>query len=162
MNIKDYIKSQAFKGVLVGIFIAIVSLVIFQLGVVVGGHKASFACRFGDNFERNFKDPKGKFMQRSIPGGNNIPGGHGAAGKVISIALPLMVVSSPDNLEKTVVIGSDTQVREFRNSISVDSLKVGDFVIVLGNPNKEGQVDAKLIRLAPPPPDVYSGSVRIK
>src|SRR3990167_7011985 len=58
-----------------------------------------------------------------------------------------------DNFEKTVLVGTSTRVREFQDEINVGQLKVGDFVVVLGNPNEEGQVDAKLIRLMPPPPD---------
>jgi hypothetical protein len=154
MNIKDYIQSQSFKGVLVGIFIVIIALVIFQSGVAVGERKAVFAHRFGDNFERNFRNPQGEFMQLGMPGGMDMPGGHGAVGKIVSISLPLLVVAGPDNLEKTVVVGGDTEIREFRETITADKLEIGDFIIVLGVPNDEGQVDAKLIRLAPPPPDM--------
>jgi hypothetical protein len=154
MNIKNYIKSQSFKDVLIGILIAIIVLVIFQLGVAVGERKASFLCRFGDNFEKNFRDPKGKFMQQRIFGGINAPGAHGAVGKIVSIALPLVVVAGPDNFEKTVVVGIDTEIREFRNNIKANQLEVGDFIVVLGVPNSEGQIDAKLIRLTPPPLDV--------
>ena len=82
-----------------------------------------------------------------------MPGGHGAVGEIVSIALPQVVVAGPDNLEKTVLVGTSTRVREFQDEINVGQLKVGDFVVVLGNPNEEGQVDAKLIRLMPPPPD---------
>lgn len=159
MNIKEYIQSQSFRGILIGIFIAIIALVIFQSGVAVGERKASFAHRFGDNFERNFRDPRGGgFMQRGLPGGVNMPSGHGAVGEVVSIALPLVVVAGPDNLEKTVVVTDTTEIREFRDTISANELTVGDFIIVLGTPNDEGQVDAKLIRLAPPPPDMRAGN----
>ncbi len=153
MNIKEYIQSQSFKGILIGIFIVIIALIIFQSGVAVGERKASFAHRFGDNFERNFRDPRGgSFMQRGLSGGVNMPSGHGAVGEIVSIALPLVVVAGPDNLEKTVVVTDTTEIREFRDTIQANELSVGDFIIVLGTPNEEGQVDAKLIRLAPPPP----------
>jgi hypothetical protein len=152
MNIKNYIQSQSFKGVLIGIFIVIIALLIFQLGVVVGERKASFAHRFGDNFERNFRDPQGEgLMQRGIPLGGDMPSGHGAIGQIVSISLPLIVVAGPDNLEKTVVVADTTEIRKFRDTIQANKLAVGDFIIVLGTPNDEGQVDAKLIRLAPPP-----------
>ncbi|MFZ2253328.1 MAG: hypothetical protein WAW13_04135 [Minisyncoccia bacterium] len=155
MNIKEYIQSQSFKGVLVGICITVTVLVIFQAGIAVGERKASFAHRFSDNFERNFMGPQEEgFMERGFFEGANMPGGHGAAGKIVSISLPLVVVAGPDNLEKTVVITEGTEIREFRDSISSDQLHIGDFIVVLGIPNNEGQVDAKLIRLAPPPPDI--------
>ena len=157
MNLKEYIQSQSFKGVLIGIFIAIISLVIFQAGVSVGERKAAFAYRFGDNFERNFKDPQGRvFMPKVFPDGSDMPSGHGAVGKIVSVNLPLVVVASPDNLEKTIVITDTTEIRKFRDTLSVDQLSVDDFIVVLGTPNNQGQVDAKLIRLAPPPPDMRS------
>lgn len=155
MDIKEYIQSKIFRGILVGILITIILLIIFQAGVAVGERRASFAYRFGNNFEKNFRDPRGGgFMQEGFPGGANMPSGHGAVGKIVSIALPLVVVAGPDNLEKTVVIGDTTEIREFQETIKADELTVGDFIIVLGTPNDEGQVDAKLIRLAPPPKDM--------
>lgn len=149
MNTKEFIQSQSFKGILMGIFIAIIALIIFQTGVAVGERKASFAHRFGDNFERNFRDPQGGGFMRGFPGGADMPGGHGAAGEIVSINLPLVVVAGPDNLEKTVFISDTTEIREFRDTLKADQLSVGDFIIVLGTPNAEGQVEAKLIRLAP-------------
>jgi hypothetical protein len=120
--------------------------------MVAGYHKARFGARFGDNFERNFIGPRrGNFSGR-LPG-PGMPGGHGAVGEIISISLPQIVVAGPDNLEKTVLVGTSTMVREFRNEITADKLRVGDFIVVLGNPNDEGQIDAKLIRIMPPPPD---------
>ncbi|MFZ2522224.1 MAG: hypothetical protein WAX44_04565 [Minisyncoccia bacterium] len=152
MNIKNFIQSQSFRGILIGLGIAIVALVIFQTGVSVGFRKATFGHRLGDNFERNFKDPRGgNFGFPGMPGGMDMPSGHGAVGKIVSIALPLVVVAGPDNLEKTLIISEDTEIREFRDVITKDKLKVGNFIIVLGTPNDLGQIIAKLIRLAPAP-----------
>ena len=153
MNIKEYIQSQSFKGVIIGLCIAIMVLIIFQAGIAVGERRSSFAHRFGDNFERNFKDPRGGgFMPRGFSGGD-MPGGHGAVGEIISVTLPNIIVSGPDNLEKTVVVNDSTEIREFRNTLKASDLKVGEFIVVLGSPNDSGQVEAKLIRLVPPPPD---------
>ncbi|HBD24437.1 MAG: hypothetical protein A2566_01440 [Candidatus Zambryskibacteria bacterium RIFOXYD1_FULL_40_13] len=154
MNIKNFIQSRVFRGILIGLAIAVAILVIFQAGVFIGYRKATFGHHFGDNFERNFKDPKGmSFGFRGGPAGMGMPGGHGAAGKIVSIALPLIVVAGPDNLEKTLVIDEDTEIREFQNTITKDKLQVGDFIIVLGTPNEAGEIEAKLIRLAPVPQD---------
>lgn len=156
MNIKiqEYLQTQSFTGVLAGIFIMILILFIFQAGVALGERKASFAYHLGNNFERNFKDPQGGFfMPKGFSGVADMPGGHGAVGKIVSITLPLVVVAGPDNLEKTVVLTADTEVREFRTVIPASELTVGDFIVVLGTPNSEGQIEAKLIRLAPPPPN---------
>ena len=151
MNIKTFIQSHSFKGILIGLVIAIIALMLFQAGIAVGYRKATFGHRLGDNFERNFKDPRGGFTFKNIPGGMDMPSGYGAVGKIVSVALPLVVVAGPDNLEKTLVVNENTEIREFRNSITKDKLQVGNYIIVLGTPNDAGQIEAKLIRLAPAP-----------
>lgn len=152
MDFRDIHKSKTVRGVLIGLGVAVLVLVIFQVGMVAGYHKARFGARFGDNFERNFGGPRGGNFGGRLPG-PGMPGGHGAVGEIVSVSLPQIVVAGPDNLEKTVLVATSTMVREFRDEITADQLKVGDLVVVLGNPNDEGQVDAKLIRLMPPPPD---------
>ena len=151
MNIKEYIKSESFRGVLIGVVVVIVALVIFQAGMVIGGRKTSFACRFGENFERNFRDSRGGNFFR-MPGGpgGNIPSGHGAVGKIVSIALPNVVVADPDNLEKTLILGEKTLIRQFQKELKPSDLKVGDNIVTLGTPNENGQIEAQLIRLLPP------------
>ena len=54
-----------------------------------------------------------------------------------------------DNVEKSVLITDDTEIREFRNLIKPEDLKVNDLVIVIGSPNNTGEIQAKLIRLMP-------------
>ena len=152
MHFRDIHKSQKVRGILIGLGVAVLVLIIFQAGMVAGYHKARFGARFGDNFERNFVGPKGGNFGNRLPG-PGMPGGHGAVGEIVSIFLPQIVVVGPDNLEKIVLIGTSTMVREFRNEVTADKLKVGDFVVILGNPNEEGQIDAKLIRLMSSPPD---------
>jgi hypothetical protein len=152
MDFRDIHKSKTVRGVLIGLGVAVLVLVIFQAGMVAGYHKAKFGARFGDNFERNFVRNRGGDFSKRFPA-QGMPGGHGAVGEIVSITLPHIVVAGPDNLEKTVLVGTSTLVREFRDEITADKLKVGNFVVVLGNPNDEGQVDAKLIRIMPTPPD---------
>ncbi len=152
MNIKNITQSHSFRGILIGIGIVVAVLIIFQVGVSVGIRKATFGHRLGDNFERNFKDPRlGKFGFRNDSIGMNMLSGHGAVGKIVSIELPLVVVAGPDALEKTIVITKDTEIRQFRNVITKEDLVVGSYVVVLGTPNDVGQIDAKLVRLVPAP-----------
>ena len=152
MSWKEISQNKKFKVLVSIIFIFVIVLIIFQAGMYVGLRKAGFSARLGDNFERNFRDPRGGgFMPRGFPGGVGMPIGHGAVGEIVSIALPFVVVAGPDNLEKTLVVSTTTEIREFRNTIQANELAVGDFIIVLGTPNDEGQVNAKLIRLAPSP-----------
>ncbi len=152
MNLRDIHQSKTVRGIIIGLGIAVILLGIFKLGTIAGYHKAEFSGRFGDNFHRNFVDPRGGFFQNTLET-SPPPGGHGAVGEVVSIALPLIVVAGPDNLEKTVMIGEDTLIRQFRDNAAQSNIEVGNFIVVLGNPNEEGQIEAKLIRIVPPPPD---------
>jgi hypothetical protein len=156
-NIKEFTQSKSFQGILIGILISIVVLLIFQAGVMVGQHKAGFGDRMGEHFERNFVDmeryenlppPMAFGFGEMLP-----PGGHGAAGQVISVALPTFVIAGPDNLERTVVVNDETVIRQFRDEVNKENIETGRFVVVLGEPNDKGEIEAKLIRFLPPPPD---------
>jgi hypothetical protein len=58
-------------------------------------------------------------------------------------------VQDNDGTEKIVLIKDDTSIRSMRDDISKDRLKVDDFIVVIGSPNAQGQIEAKLIRLMP-------------
>ena len=155
-NIKKFKDKLDKFGIIRLLVILIVICAVFQAGIFVGYQKARFYSSMGNNY-RPFDDNRGpkpgyggfdNFLQDS-----NLPGGHGAVGKIVSINLPNIVVASVDNVEKTVNISNDTLIRKFKNTISANGLKVGDLVIALGNLSPDnGVVSARLIRLLPPPP----------
>ncbi len=113
----------------------------------VGYRKAAFGHGMGNSFERNFVEGRGPGVMLFSSPPIGIPGGHGAAGEIISISLPNIVVSTPDKLEITIVVNETTEIREFRETLKKEDLKVGERIVVLGVPNDEGQIEAKLIRL---------------
>lgn len=151
MNIQDIHKSKTVRVVLIGLGVAVLVLVIFQAGMVAGYRKARFAGNFNNNFERNFLGPRGGGMRSMM--NERLPGGHGAVGEIISINLPQLVVAGPDNLEKTVNIATTTLLRRYQDEISASDLQQGEFVVILGNPDGTGQIEAKLIRVMPTPPE---------
>lgn len=138
------------KIIKIGI-IAIAALIIFQAGQFVGLKRAEFSFRMADNYYNNF-DHRGMM---GFAGGNMMRGNftesHGASGKIIKINLPNLTVSTPDNFEKSIYISSSTIIREFRDSIDPSKLKVDDFVVAVGEPNNNGQIEAKFIRVMPRP-----------
>ena len=153
------------------LLLLIVFLIVFQTGIFVGYHKAMFYRSSGMNYYKSFKmrgseiDPFSKQGERSngqapeqygFNGLDNgaLPGGNGAVGKIVSINLPTIVISSPDNTEKTIKISDDTVIRKFRETVSSKDLKVGQFIISFGdiNDSDKGVISAKLVRLLPPPP----------
>lgn len=153
MDLKNIHESKVMRGVLAGIGVSIIALLIFQAGQVTGYRKARFVGNFGNNFEKNFIDPRGGKMKAMLEGGG--PSGHGAVGEIMAVNLPRLVVVGSDNIEKTVVLSTSTRVHQFREEVGEDQLKIGSFVVVLGSPNNEGQIEAKLIRLLPAPNDEF-------
>ncbi|MFA6476074.1 MAG: hypothetical protein WCV68_01515 [Candidatus Paceibacterota bacterium] len=149
-KIKNLWQSKFFKGSIWTLVTIIAVLVVFQAGRFVGFHQASFSYRMGDNYYRAFEGgPREGGMMKGNPFGD-LPGGHGAVGKVIKVNLPNIVISTPDNLEKTVFLGENTSIRRFRDNASSSEIKVGDMVVVIGEPNQDSVIEANLIRLLPP------------
>jgi len=144
-------KSEKFNKVIAVIGIAAAVLVIFQAGVWFGYRKAAFSFRGGESFYRGFGGRGGHFAP-GLPHGD-FPDANGSVGQIIKISLPTIMVTGQDKVEKTVLIKSDTIIRQFRDTLKPEDLKVDDNVVVIGSPNDQGQIEAKLIRLMPLPPD---------
>lgn len=151
MNFKEIIQSKAFRKILYGIGALIIAMLIFHAGVFVGYHKAAFSYRYGDNYYKTFGEPRGH-MPRGF-GRDNFSDTHGAIGKIIKINLPTLIISDKNNIEKIILIKDDTQINRFRETLKPTDLKIDDFVVVIGTPNNQSQVEAKLIRLMPTPPE---------
>ncbi len=142
------------KNTLVLLCALVILLVVFQAGILVGYHKADFSKRLGNNYYRTF-DMRGNEMGMSDRSpismmGMNIPGGHGAIGKVIEINLPTFVVATPENIEKVIRVNDDSEVRRFKAAISPSEIKINDVVVIVGNPNDKAEIEARLIRIMTP------------
>ncbi len=161
MNIKEFSQSKTFKKILYGMGVVIVALLIFQGGVLVGYHKAGFSYRLGDNYHRMFGGERDKTLLGMYRG--DFTDAHGSVGKIIKINLPTFVLEGQDGVEKIISINDDTVIRQFRETIKPTDLKVNDFVVVIGSPNTQGQIESRLIRLMPPMPDfTISSSTKTK
>lgn len=152
-NIKSFAESKNFKKLIYAIGIVFSIFLIFQLGMIAGFRKASFRNDWGNNYERNF----GSMRKAPFFMGDNLkdlPNAHGAIGKIIKIEFPNIVVLDKDQIEKVVVIKDDTNILERRDKITENSLAIDQFIIVIGNPNNQGQIEAKLIRIIPSPEEI--------
>lgn len=145
------LQSATFRKTLYVIGVAIIALVIFQAGMFVGERRAAFSYRFGDNYFRNFGEHEGGGGRMGMEG--RFPESHGAMGKVLSISPPTLMVLGRDNVEKIILINDKTTIKHFRNDATLADLKVDDFIVVIGSPNDASQIEAKLIRILPPPPE---------
>ena len=144
-HIKKFFESTVFLKILCGIGIVVIAFIIFYAGVTVGFHKATFGRAWAENYERNF----GFGPDHSLSAINNFPNADGAIGKIIKIELPTIIVQDKDNTEKVISTTTTTQIQEMKSNITTNDLKLGDFVVVIGTPNAQGQIEAKFIRVMP-------------
>lgn len=144
-DIKIVFESKVAFRILVGVGIVLVTFLIFSAGITVGFHKASFGRAWGENYERNF----GMMPNRQMFGRDNFPNASGAIGKIIKIELPNIIVQGKDNTEKVVLIKDDTKIQEMMSVVKTSDLAVDDYVVIIGSPNVQGQIEAKLIRIMP-------------
>ena len=143
----EFFDSKISIKILYGIGTIIILVLIFSLGISVGFHKASFGRAWGDNYERNF----GMIPGRPGFGKDNFPNAHGAIGKIIKIELPTIVVQDKNNTEKVIILKNDTKIEKMMQEIKTNELAIDDFIIVIGSPNDQGQIEAKLVRIMPAP-----------
>lgn len=119
----------------------------FLLGLNVGYHKASFAHGWSEHYEKNLglerPDSFGGMMR------GRLPAPHGSLGTVLSINLPNIVIEDRDGTEKNILIASTTLIKRGMENASSSSIAINNTIIVLGNPNQEGQIEARLIRILP-------------
>jgi hypothetical protein len=147
---KKTAESKIFKIILWGILGFIVLLIVFKAGMAVGFKKASFSYKWGENYHRNFGGPKKGFLEDFS--GRDFLEGYGTFGQIIKIDDLTLVIDGRGDMEKIILIKEDTVIKRFRDNIKLSDLKVDDYVTVIGEPNEEGQIQAKLIRLSPPRP----------
>lgn len=151
MELKSFIESRSMGKVVLVIIILAIAFAIFQAGIFVGFHKASFLFNYGDNYYRNFGGPNFRNGNGNGMGGRIIidKGGHGVIGKIIKIELDKVFVLGNDNIEKIINISSTTKIFERRDQIKFSDLKVDQNIVTIGNPDASGQINATLIRVMP-------------
>lgn len=150
MDINKFFQSKLFKWIICGILSLIVLLFVFKIGMFVGSKRADFAFRWGENYHKNFAGPRGGFFNEFS--GKDFIDAHGIFGQIIKIDGQTIVIEGQDNVEKIILVKEDTTIRSLRDNIKLSDLKVNDYIVVIGDPNDAGQIEAKLIRVVPPPP----------
>ncbi len=150
MNIDKFFQSKIFKGFILGVAIFFLILFIFKVGEIVGAKKADFSCRWSDNYHRNFGGPRAGFLKGF--GDKDFIEANGTVGQVIKQASSTLVIKGRGEIEKVILINSDTTIKSLEKTIQAGDLKVDDMVVVIGEPNNSGQIEAKLIRVMPKPP----------
>lgn len=158
MDFNKFFQSKSFKIIIWVIIGLAVFCFIFNIGMFIGFRKASFSYKWGENYHRNFAGPRQGFLRdfgRDF-GGQDFIESHGVIGQIIKIEDSELVIKGPNDVEKVVLVKDKTVINRFRETIKVSDLKVDDQIVVIGEPNEAGQIEAKLIRLLPPPPPMPS------
>lgn len=154
MDFNKLFQSKTLKLVILIIAILIFALLIFRLGVMVGFEKANFSYKWGENYHNNFAGPKHGFManmQNNDFENRDFVDSHGTFGQIMKIDNSNIILKSKDNLEKNILVKNDTSIMRFRDSIKVSDLKISDYIVVIGDSNNSGQIEARLIRIMPDP-----------
>ncbi|MDD3101950.1 MAG: hypothetical protein PHE59_02290 [Patescibacteria group bacterium] len=149
IDFNKFFRSKSFKIITLIIIGVIVFLLIFNLGMIIGFRKANFSYKWGENYHQNFAGPRGGFFRDF--GGRDFIEPHGVFGQIIKIEDSTLIIKSPDNVEKTVIAKDDTVIERFRETIKLTDLKIDDQIVVIGEPNTSGQIEAKFIRIMPQP-----------
>ncbi len=153
-KLSQCVQSKKFMVVIAGLVCLAVLVGTFSLGVFVGYHKARFSYAWGENYHRNFGGPKGGLFQDFS--GKEFIDAHGTYGQVMKIdpsassgQAATLVVKGRDSVEKIVVVKDDTSIMYLKNAVKTTDLKVGDNIVVIGEPNAQGQIEATFIRFLP-------------
>ena len=158
MSTNNILESKLFKAIVLSMAALIILVFVFGLGVFVGTKKADFSFRWADQYHRNFAGPQGGFFNDMA--GRQFIDANGVFGEIIKIDGQTLTIKGGDNVEKIVLVGDEATVVFQKKNIKLSELKVGDEVIVIGEPDDNGQIHAKLIRVLPLPPVSLRTDVR--
>ncbi len=145
----NILKSKWFRYAAIGVGEVIILLLVFKLGMVVGTQKSDFERDWAQNYGRFFGEPRRGFFPGLTENDSMNPFGN--AGSVLSINGNMVVVKSNNNVEKIVLVGTSTVVREGGSDIDLSAVKIGDPIVVIGSPNASGQIEARFVRIFPAP-----------
>jgi hypothetical protein len=135
MNIANIIRSKGFLGVIVGLFAVSALMGTFGLGEFVGSRKAQFSYAWSQHYDQNFGGP--------------LMDVHGMAGTVMKIDGNELIINGRDQREKIVLVDPLTTVQSFRQGPDAQIVRINDHIVVIGDPNAQGQIVAKFIRILP-------------
>jgi hypothetical protein len=126
----------------------IILFVVFGLGIAVGYDRAGFAAGFEKNYSHMFygASPGGMVGLVAPP----MPGAiHGVVGTVIDLGTSTISVEDQENNEQSVEVPAGTVIRQGNSNIVIGAIEIGDQLTVIGDPNEQGQVVARFIRIFP-------------
>lgn len=155
INFNKFFNSKKFRAAIIVVASFAVLLFVFKVGVFVGYKKAQFSYRWGENYQRNFAGPRRGFLgdiKRGF-GDKDFINAHGTFGEIIKIDTAtsseksILIVKGKDDAEKTIIVSNKTIIVKGRDAVKIDDIKVDAIIAVIGSPNEQGQIEARLIRV---------------
>jgi len=136
--------SRTFKIAVVVLTELLILTAVFSLGVSIGFRKAGFTYSWGQNYSANFG---GRGFMPLSPNSGQLFNSHGLDGTILNISKNIVVIKDEDSTEKSLIISPQTAIRFNFQSLNMADLKTGEEIVVIGEPNPQGQIEAKLIRV---------------
>ncbi len=136
---------KVLKPIILTIAALLALAIVFRIGMFVGYRKAMYSYDWGDNYHRMFGGPKRGFFGEFE--GRGFMDAHGIFGTVLKIDGNTMVIQDKDETEKDVLVGTSTSIRKGNDAVALTNVSSTDRVVIIGAPNPQGQIDAKLIRV---------------
>lgn len=150
MDIKlHHVKKYAFPLIVVALIWLVFVLLVFRLGFNIGLHKGAFACKWSENYHRNFGGPPNGAMM--IDQDSSMPS-HGVFGRVIGAATDTLIIKQNDGVEISVVATPNTIIELLHQRVPLSEVHLYETVVVIGEPNDKGQISASFIRIMPSRP----------
>ncbi|MEJ0021202.1 MAG: DUF5666 domain-containing protein [Candidatus Doudnabacteria bacterium] len=150
MTFEEFLKSKNFKTGFAAVVALIILIIVFASGMFVGLEKARFSYNWGTNYYPNFAGRPG-------PGGpfhldRDFMNAHGPDGQIIKIDGNTITIKGRNGVEQNIIVDAQTAIKNNQANLKITDLKVNDNIVVIGSPDDEGQVLAKLIRVMPQAP----------
>ncbi len=127
-------RDKVIKGIAIGTVAALIMILIFIIGIKIGRHG-----RFLPFW------PERSFYPQNMSHGQKV-NRHGLVGTIDSVGDKTLIIKPRIGDQKTVFVDDNTAFRQDWASINFSDLKVGQRIIVLGNP-RDNAIDARAIRV---------------
>lgn len=147
---EDFWRKKTTRIIVISFLSTIVVIFVFGLGVFVGIQRANFSFQWAEDYHHNFAGPQQGFFGNFMNPGNEFTNSNGSFGKIITIGNQMITVKDTNNVEKNILIDSKTSIIFQRKNIKLSDLQEGDNVVIIGDPNSSGEIQAELIRVMPP------------
>jgi len=158
METEKLFQSKLFKGIILGGALFLLVMLIFCVGIFVGAERANFSFAWAADYHRNFGGPESGFIGQMLS--QNYIGANGVFGQIIKSDSTVpgqtaLTIRGADSVERIILADKETTIMLQRKNIEISELENGENVVVIGEPNNQGQILAELIRIMPninPPP----------